>query len=124
MWYYNKDENVFEREQAYDEEGKALYVEYTDEEYDELHSCDRFHYVGYDEAKGKPVQKYIGDERARKVIRRLREKKVFPLIDRPLWLKSLTDEQLAEIEEWRQAWLDAPNTLVVPNTPSWLGVKV
>lgn len=124
MWYYNKDENAFEREQAYDEEGNALYVDYTEEEYDALHACDRFHYVGYDDELGKPVQKYIGDERARNVIRRLREKKVFPLIDRPLWLKNLTDTQIAEIEAWRQAWLDAPNTLVIPDTPSWLEVKV
>ena len=124
MWYYNKSENAFEKEQAYDEKGNALYVEYTDEEHDTLFSCDRFHYVGYDEEQDKPVQKYIGNERARNVIRRLREKKVFPIIDRPLWLKSLTDTQLAEIEAWRQAWLDAPNTLVIPNTPSWLEVKI
>lgn len=124
MWYYNKSENAFEKQQAYDDEDKALYVEYTDEEYDALFACDRFHYVGYDEAQGKPVQKYIGDDRVRKVIRRLREKKVFPLIDRPLWLKSLTDTQLAEIEAWRQAWLDAPNTLVIPETPSWLEVTI
>ena len=53
-----------------------------------------------------------------------REIVCFPVINRgKLWYDSLTPEELDELEVWYQAWLDAPQTGIVPNTPSWLEVR-
>lgn len=55
------------------------------------------------------------------IIRHRRETECFPIINRgSLWYDSLTAEQKAELATWYQAWLDAPETLVVPQKPSWL----
>ena len=36
MYYYDKSENIFRLNQKYDENGKGIYVEYTDEAYKKL----------------------------------------------------------------------------------------
>lgn len=54
-------------------------------------------------------------------LRHIRETVCFSVINRgKLWYDSLTTEELDELEAWYQAWLDAPQTGVVPNTPLWL----
>ena len=54
-------------------------------------------------------------------LRHTRETVCFSIINRgKLWYDSLTSEELDELEAWYQAWLDAPQTGVVPNTPLWL----
>lgn len=54
-------------------------------------------------------------------IREQREKDCFPVINRgPLWYERLTEKQKSELKTWYQAWLDAPNTGVIPDTPAWL----
>lgn len=54
-------------------------------------------------------------------IRQLRQKECFSVIDRSqLWYNSLTNEQKAELQEWYEAWLIAPDTLVIPTKPDWL----
>ena len=54
-------------------------------------------------------------------IRSRREKECFPIINRGiLWYDTLTNEQKEELKVWYQAWLDATETLVVPDKPSWL----
>lgn len=45
----------------------------------------------------------------------------FPVVNRgELWYKRLTPEQIKELEEWYQAWLDITDTKIVPNTPKWI----
>lgn len=55
------------------------------------------------------------------IIRHRREAECFPVINRgSLWYDSLTAEQKAELKTWYEAWLDAPETLVVPTKPNWI----
>ena len=59
-----------------------------------------------------------------KAIKSLRSQICFPVINRGrLWYDRLTPEQLAELEEWYQRWLDAPKTLEIPKTPDWVNNK-
>ena len=54
-------------------------------------------------------------------IRLQRELECFPIINRgSLWYSMLTDEQVAELDTWYQAWLDAPSTKEIPTKPEWL----
>lgn len=54
-------------------------------------------------------------------IRYKREIECFEIVDRsPLWHDSLTDEQRADLAAWYEAWLDAPETGVIPDKPTWL----
>lgn len=54
-------------------------------------------------------------------IRMRRESECFPIINRgQLWYNNLTEEQTQELNQWYKAWLDAPDTLVTPEKPSWL----
>ena len=57
-------------------------------------------------------------------LREVRNNLCFPVINRGrLWYDRLTNEQLGELETWYQDWLDAPETLKIPLTPSWLNQK-
>lgn len=54
-------------------------------------------------------------------IRRQREERCFPYINRGnLWYERLSREQLDGLKAWYQAWLDAPETLEIPGSLSWL----
>lgn len=54
-------------------------------------------------------------------IRHRRESECFSYVNRgELWYKTLTEKQKEEFEAWYTAWLDAPQTLVVPTKPTWL----
>lgn len=54
-------------------------------------------------------------------IRIRRQAECFSVIDRSqLWYNSLTNEQKAELQEWYEAWLIAPDTLVIPTKPDWI----
>ena len=54
-------------------------------------------------------------------IRLQRKSKCFSIINRgELWYVKLTDEQKAELSVWYEAWLNAPQTLVIPETPKWI----
>ena len=73
--------------------------------------------LSYDEAQEAVLeQSQLADE-----IRVRREKECFSVVDRSqLWYDSLTEEQKTELKEWYQAWLDATDTLVIPDRPGWL----
>ena len=61
------------------------------------------------------------DEEYIAYLRRERERICFPVINRgAAWYSRLTPEQSEELQEWYQAWLDAPETGVKPETPSWI----
>lgn len=54
-------------------------------------------------------------------IRARREAECFVLINRgALWYERLTDEQRTELDEWYQAWLDAPETGIAPEPLDWI----
>lgn len=54
-------------------------------------------------------------------IRIQREIECFPYINRgSLWYEMLTDAQKEELKAWYQAWLDAPQTKIIPARPIWL----
>lgn len=54
-------------------------------------------------------------------LRNQREEECFSVINRgALWYDRLTEEQKKELSAWYQAWLDAPQTNVVPTKPAWL----
>lgn len=54
-------------------------------------------------------------------IRMIRQAECFSVINRSqLWYNSLTNEQKAELQEWYEAWLVAPDTLVIPTKPDWI----
>lgn len=54
-------------------------------------------------------------------IRQHREQECFPVINRgEAWYKTLSDEQKEELQDWYQKWLDATETLIEPEMPTWL----
>lgn len=58
-------------------------------------------------------------------IRDRRKSECFPIINRGrLWYSHLTIEQYNELNDWYHAWLDAPETLVIPSMPSWIDDKL
>lgn len=60
-------------------------------------------------------------EDAKTRLRFRREHEWFPIVNRsPIWYKSLTEEQLNELEILNQKWLDITDTLIVPKKPFWL----
>lgn len=63
----------------------------------------------------------INAENKKTTIRRQRETECFPIINRgQLWYANLSPEQLAELSNWYSNWLDAPETLTIPDAPGWL----
>lgn len=60
-------------------------------------------------------------QRRQNEIRTQRDAECFPFINRgPLWYAKLAESQIAEMNTWYNAWLDAPETGIVPEAPSWL----
>lgn len=54
-------------------------------------------------------------------IRGRRAQECFPIVNRgALWYEKLTEAQRQELSEWYEAWLDAPETGVVPTALEWL----
>ena len=118
--FFNKEENTFEINQVYDDQGNPLYVEYTEEAYNQLFDCPPFYYVTQDSKTLLPVQTKMKDEEIRRYLRNIRRRDIFPIIDRPLWFEELTEEQKEDIRRWRREWLEAPETLEMPKKPTWL----
>lgn len=85
--------------EAYDEyEDIQVYVPYTEEELNEIKRAD---------------------------IRRRRVSECFAVINRgKLWYDRLTVTEEIELTDWYNAWLDAPETLVVPERPAWIDNKI
>lgn len=69
----------------------------------------------------KLVPHIQSDEGKREEVRYNREQKCFPIINRgKLWYDKLTDEQLKELGEWYEAWLNAPETMIEPADLEWI----
>lgn len=74
-------------------------------------------YIPYTESELK--------ERKENELRSRREAECFPVINRgALWYNKLSEEQKQELSAWYEAWLDAPETNVVPDRPLWIDDKL
>lgn len=62
----------------------------------------------------------LSDDYTAKAIRQLRRLECFDIADRAAWYDALTEEQKAEVQAWRKAWLDAPETGIIPKKPEWI----
>lgn len=62
------------------------------------------------------------------LLRRLRErrtKECFSVINRgKLWYDRLSLEQYRELKVWYEKWLNVTNTLVAPERPYWIDLKL
>lgn len=70
-----------------------------------------------DEEKLKELQ----DARQTEWLRAEREYQCFSIINRgELWYSRLTEEQLAELNAWYDAWLDVTESRTIPDRPTFL----
>lgn len=70
----------------------------------------------YAEKKTKVLEKKELNE-----LRNRRQIECFNIINRgTLWYQRLTDDQVAQLKIWYEAWLDVTITKIVPTKPYWL----
>lgn len=68
--------------------------------------------------------KYNREEELKR-LRNIRERECFSIINRgKLWYNMLTSEQLIELTEWYNNWLNATETFVIPIKPTFLENKL
>lgn len=66
-------------------------------------------------------QENITKQRQKEEIRRQRQIQCFSVMDRSkFWYDNLTSEQQQQLREWYNAWLDAPETGIIPEKLNWL----
>ena len=90
----------------------------------ECFSPDKFQAWKYDGEKlvydMEQAQKIQNNYRKNE-IRARREKECFSYVNRgTLWYNKLTPEQDIEFQNWYDAWLEAPETLIIPKKLEWL----
>ena len=59
-------------------------------------------------------------EATKQKIRAWREKNCFPIVDRGGFMASLTPTRKEEVLKWYKACLDATETGIIPQKPSWI----
>lgn len=65
------------------------------------------------------------EENEKNKIRKARDTECFPVVNRGYaWYCLLSYEQLNELKSWYKAWLDAPDTKVIPQAPAWINEKI
>ena len=58
-------------------------------------------------------------------IRKRRATECFPVINRgKLWYDRLSLDQYRELKIWYERWLNATETLVAPEMPYWINLKL
>lgn len=66
-------------------------------------------------------KKAFEEQQALNQLRARRETECFSIINRgQIWYGTLTNEQIAELNEWYRAWLNATDTKAIPDKPTWL----
>lgn len=66
-------------------------------------------------------KKIYEEEQKLNKLRARRETECFTIINRgELWYDTLTNDQIAELNEWYRAWLNVTETKVIPTKPTWL----
>ena len=97
-------------------------------------SLEEFDYLLCEQSKGKQLKVENGKvvavewvapemtlEEKIEYLREKREYECFSIINRgKLWYDTLTPEQLEELQEYYQKWLDVTITLEEPTKPEWL----
>ena len=113
-----------------DEQGKVIAA--SDERFNENYELSEEEYeLGYDGKLYSQSEKQSAAYQAGKAayeekqavaaLRYRRSEECFPIVNRgALWYDKLTEEQKAELSEWYEAWLDAPQTGSAPDRPAWL----
>ena len=75
----------------------------------------------WDEYEDIQVYHSYTDEEYKDYLRAQRASICFPVVNRgAAWYVRLTPEQNEELQKWYQAWLDAPETGIKPETPAWI----
>lgn len=103
-------------------EENRIAVEVDEEIYEDF----ELYFDGYRALNGKAIKDETAyeesvKERQRAIIRYTRETDVFPIINRGgIWYDTLTEQEKSDLMEWYQAWLDATETLIIPEKPAWL----
>lgn len=124
MYYWNYNYTRFQSNQEYDENNQPLYSEISDNQLqDFIYKAQTQNCQIVNGSDNKPMLKPIvlSDEQILMNLRNQREAECFPIINRgKLWYDNLTTEQIAELNEWYNAWLDVTETKVIPTRPSWL----
>ena len=94
-------------------------------------TLEEFDYLMCEQSKGKELKVVDGkvlavehemtlEERIEN-LRVKREIECFSIINRgALWYTRLSEEQVQELEQWYNAWLEVTETLEVPEKPEWL----
>lgn len=60
-----------------------------------------------------------------KQLRIKRAKKCFPVINRgKLWYDKLSYEQLMELSDWYECWLNCTETLIAPDDLDWVNKQI
>ena len=113
-----------------DEQGRVIAA--SDERFNENYELSEEEYeVGFDGRIYSATEMLGAEYQARKAayeeqqtliaLRYRRSEECFPIVNRgALWYDKLTEEQKAELSEWYEAWLDAPQTGSAPDRPAWL----
>lgn len=119
--YYNKDGWVCERH-PYNIPLTETFIEVEDDVYYQTFTSDE--YFAWRVVDGNVVQVRYEDTPEEVVLNKLREQReveCFSVINRgKLWYDNLTEEQVVELNQWYQEWLDITETKVVPTKPSWI----
>ena len=126
--YYDKKDNSFNLVQDIQLSRYEITNEQQKNMFDEInkHSTEDTLYGEWKivpDIDGKPIVRYIerDTEELKKILRRLRNNRVFPIINRSnWWYNSLTQLQKDELQLWYKKWLDVTETLVIPERPTWL----
>ena len=88
--------------------------------------CDDNHYFFKDIEEGDYIYEIakVADptmDDLKNSLRQKRERECFKIINRGYaWYMRLTEVQLQELNAWYVAWLDVPETLVLPEKPGWI----
>lgn len=124
MYYWNYNYTRFQSNQEYDKNNQPLYSEISDNQLqDFIYKAQTQNCQIVNGLNNRPVLKPIvlSDEQILMNLRNQREVECFPIINRgKLWYDTLTTEQVTELNEWYNAWLDVTETRIIPTKPSWL----
>ena len=67
------------------------------------------------------VIKYLPKEKAKEVLRGIRERECYSIINRGiLWYETLSETQKQDLLNWYNSWKDVTETFVIPIKPWWI----
>lgn len=101
---------------------ELLGIELSFEEFDRL-MCEQNNGKELKVENGKVIafERIPSIEEILDSLRQRREEECFSIINRgKLWYDTLTQEQLVELNDWYNAWLNVTETKVIPIKPNWL----